>query len=62
VRFWNHEVAENLDGVVQAILIAVEDSSVPHLTRPLRPPGRRGDVTCSPVRAPLSAPGGGEDG
>ena len=40
IRFWNNEVIENVDGVVMAILQALERPP-PHPT-PLRPRGRRG--------------------
>src|SRR6185437_11052739 len=40
VRFWNNEVIENIEGVVMAILQALERPP-PH-PGPLRPRGRRG--------------------
>ncbi|HET7882584.1 MAG TPA: DUF559 domain-containing protein [Acetobacteraceae bacterium] len=43
IRFWNNEVYENLDGVVQVILRKLAEAGVPppH-PNPLRPQGRRG--------------------
>ena len=40
IRFWNSEVIEDLNGVLDAILRALGE---PHLPQPLRPVGRRGD-------------------
>ena len=40
IRFWNNDVSENLDGVLQRIRAALE-SPPPH-PDPLRPRGRRG--------------------
>src|SRR5271166_6471845 len=42
MRFWNSDVIDNLDGVLEAILQAVEEEPPPH-PNPLRPGGRRGD-------------------
>jgi very-short-patch-repair endonuclease len=42
IRFWNFEVTENLDGVIQAILLAVE-AAPPH-PDPVRPQWRKGNV------------------
>jgi very-short-patch-repair endonuclease len=43
IRFWNNEVYENVEGVVQVILqeLAVGSAPPPHPI-PLRPQGRRG--------------------
>ena len=38
IWFWNNEVLENLDGVRETIR-----RELPHLSRPLRPEGRRGE-------------------
>ncbi len=40
IRFWNNDVSENLEGVLQSIRAALE-SPPPH-PDPLRPQGRRG--------------------
>ena len=42
IRFWNHDVLTNTDGVSEAIVRALE--SAPPLPDPLRPPGRRGRI------------------
>jgi adenine-specific DNA-methyltransferase len=41
IRFWNNEVIDNLNGVLQVVLQALE-APPPH-PDPLRPPGRRGN-------------------
>jgi very-short-patch-repair endonuclease len=41
IRFWNNEVIDNLDGVLQVVLQALE-APPPH-PDPLRPTGRRGN-------------------
>jgi very-short-patch-repair endonuclease len=41
IRFWNNEVIDNLDGVLQVVRQALE-APPPH-PDPLRPPGRRGN-------------------
>ena len=38
VRFWNHDVLENVDGVLEAIQLAVEQASPP-TPNPSPPPG-----------------------
>jgi len=40
IRFWNTDVLENLEGVLETILLALE--SPPPLPDPLRPKGQRG--------------------
>jgi very-short-patch-repair endonuclease len=40
IRFWNNEVLENLEGVLETIRLALE--SPPPLPDPLRPKGQRG--------------------
>lgn len=40
IRFWNTDVLENLEGVLETILLAPE--SPPPLPDPLRPKGQRG--------------------
>jgi very-short-patch-repair endonuclease len=42
IRFWNTEVIENPEGVLQVILMTLEERPPPH-PDPLRPQGRRGD-------------------
>ena len=45
IRFWNGEVIDNLDGVLQAILVALEESAPPPHPDPLRPEGGEGKDT-----------------
>jgi len=42
IRFWNSDVIENVEGVLEMIRQALE---IPHLTFPLRPEGRRGKAS-----------------
>jgi very-short-patch-repair endonuclease len=43
IRFWNHDILQNIDGVVETILIVLEGGSDPREQKPLfRPYGRGG--------------------
>ncbi|MEO9188733.1 MAG: DUF559 domain-containing protein [Acetobacteraceae bacterium] len=46
IRFWNHEVVENLESVLERVVRELE--SPPPLPGPLRPQGRRGGEAPSP--------------
>jgi very-short-patch-repair endonuclease len=55
LRFWNNEVAENLDGVVETIFAAIARVTSLDLPSPARRPP-------PPSPAPPQAGGGGQDG
>jgi tRNA pseudouridine(55) synthase len=52
IRFWNHEVMENIDGVLQVILVELGAS----FHTPLPNPPRKGEGTTEPI-APVDATG-----